>query len=139
MADPDQPASPKVTIRLRVPWVPVAAVVLFVLQQVIPARPLMALSLICGGMWLIGYLWARALAASLRLERQQKYGWGQVGDVFEERVILENGGIFPALWLLIEDRSTLIGHTISMGTGIGGQGSRNWMKRTACAAEERRR
>jgi uncharacterized protein (DUF58 family) len=41
--------------------------------------------------------------------------------------------MFPAMWLLIEDRSTLVGHTISLGTGMEALSSRHWTKRTVCA------
>ena len=129
----DLTKTPKVTSQLRVHWVPFLALVLFAVQQFAPAKVLMSLSVILGGLWLVSWLWARSLAGGLRIERIGKYGWSQVGDVFEEKVHLKNTGLFPAMWLLIEDRSTLVGHTISLGTGIEGMSSRQWTKRTVCA------
>lgn len=129
----DQKTSPRITTQLKVRWVPALALVLFIVQQFAPARVLMSLSVILGGIWLVSWLWARSLAGGLRVERVGKYGWSQVGDVFEEKVHLKNGGLFPAMWLLIEDGSTLIGHTISLGTGIEGTSSRHWTRRTVCA------
>jgi uncharacterized protein (DUF58 family) len=120
-------------MRLHVWWMPVVALILFILQQIISSRPLMALWVITAGMWLVSFFWARSLAAGLRVEREHRYGWGQVGDVFEERVTLRNEGLFPAIWLLIDDRSTLTGHSIGLGTGIGGRSRRSWMMRTTCS------
>jgi uncharacterized protein (DUF58 family) len=111
---------------------PVFVVIVFIIQQVVAGKVLMALAIILGGFWLVGLLWARSLAENLRIERNHKYGWSQVGDVFEETVTLKNEGVFPASWLLIEDHSTLVGHSISLGTGIGGRSSRHWTRRTAC-------
>ncbi|MBN2044135.1 MAG: DUF58 domain-containing protein [Anaerolineales bacterium] len=125
--------TPKVEIKLQERWMPVFAAIAVILHQIVAGRFLMALGLIVGGSWLLGLFWARSLAGKLRLDRQRKYGWSQVGDVFEEKVILRNDGVFPASWLLIEDHSTLIGHSISVGTGIGGGTSRRWTKRTPCA------
>jgi uncharacterized protein (DUF58 family) len=123
---------PEVKIRLRVRWVPFLAMILFLVQQFFPGRVQMTLSLILGAVWLLSYYWARSLASGVRLDRESRYGWSQVGDVFEEKVTLRNDGLFPAVWLLIRDRSTLIGHSISVGTGIEGKSSRRWTKRTVC-------
>ena len=125
-------AEPDVKIRLRVGWVPVIAFILFIVQQFLPGRVQMTLSIILGAGWLVSYYWARSLASGVRLDRESRFGWNQVGDVFEEKVTLRNKGLFPALWLEIQDHSTLIGHSISVGTGIEGKSSRRWTKRTVC-------
>lgn len=124
--------SVKITIQLKARWLPFFVIMLVILQQIFPDRVWMALSTVFSLVWLLAYFWVKNLAAGLRIVRDHKYGWTQVGDIFEERIQLENKSIFPALWLTIEDGSTLIGHTISLGTGLGGLSSRRWMKRTAC-------
>ncbi|HKJ28317.1 MAG TPA: DUF58 domain-containing protein [Anaerolineales bacterium] len=122
----------KVTIQLKVRWLPWVVGAFAVIQQLWPGKVWMGLSTVFAGVWLLAFLWAKNLAAGIRITREHKYGWNQVGDVFEERIFLENRSIFPALWLAIEDGSTLVGHNISLGTGIGGMSSRRWTKRTAC-------
>ena len=127
-----QPQTPDVTITLHERWIPAFVLIVFIIQQVVAGKVLMALAIIVGGFWLLSYFWARSLGASLRIERERRYGWNQVGDMFEERILLTNGSIFPALWLLIEDHSTLVGHTLSLGTGISALNSRRWNRRTRC-------
>ena len=113
----DQKTSPRITTQLKVRWVPALALVLFIVQQFAPARVLMSLSVILGGIWLVSWLWARSLAGGLRVERVGKYGWSQVGDVFEEKVHLKNGGLFPAMWLIgLARRSTSVGIVTGIAT-----------------------
>lgn len=121
-----------VEVKLRIVWVPVCTVAFFLIQQFSSGRVWTALGLVFGGIWLASYFWSKSLAAGLRIARQQKFGWNQVGDVFEERILLENRSLFPALWLEIVDQTTLTEHSISLGTGIGSSSSRRWIKRTVC-------
>lgn len=127
-----QEASPLVEVKLQVVWVPICTVAFFLVQQFSSERVWTALGLVFGGIWLASYFWSTSLAAGLRIARQQKFGWNQVGDVFEERILLENRSLFPALWLEIVDQTTLTEHSISLGTGIESSSSRRWTKRTVC-------
>lgn len=127
-----QGRSPQVEIKLRTVWVPVGAFAFFLIQQVSSSGVWTSLSLVFSGIWLASYLWSKSLSAGLRIVRRQKFGWNQVGDVFEEIILLENRALLPALWLVIVDQTTLTGHSISLGTGIGSSSSRRWVKRTVC-------
>lgn len=80
----------------------------------------------------ISYWWARQLGAGIEVERKRRYGWARVGDVLEERFQLRNSGPVPALWLEIDDRSTLPGHRASMVTAIGGGENRRWTLEGVC-------
>ena len=56
------------------------------------------LLLTAGVVWLASFAWARSLARSLRLIREMRFGWAQVGDQLEERFTLINHGVYPAIW-----------------------------------------
>jgi uncharacterized protein (DUF58 family) len=84
---------------------------LFLLQVLIPSRVWIALLITWGGLLGLGYLWARRVAGSLSVSRQQRYGWVHVGDLLEETFELENRSFLPLLWIEIVDHSDLPGYT----------------------------
>lgn len=93
----------------------------------------MALLLGLGGAWLAAYAWARLLASHLRLAREMRYGWANVGDRLEERLTLINSGLAPALWVEINDQSTLPGYSIGQVTAIGGEARYTWTTSQVCS------
>ena len=109
-------------LRLNAPLLPALVGLLVVLQVLDPSTVWKTLLVFLGGAWLLGYLWARGLARGLRLEREMRYGWAQVGDELEERFTLENNSVFPATWAEIEDFSTLPGYQASLATLVGSSG-----------------
>ena len=123
---------PIVKVRLTAPWLRVLVFLLIILQLVIPNKAWEVILVGFGGLWLLTFVWARQLAQGLRLQREQLYGWLQVGDWLEERFTLGNRSWAPAIWVSIEDSSNLPGYSASMGTGIGAHSERRWKKRTPC-------
>jgi uncharacterized protein (DUF58 family) len=105
---------------------------LFLLQLLFPYKGWIILLVGLGGGWLIAHLWARSLAGGLRLSREMRFGWAQVGDLLQERFTLENTGWAPGLWVSILDHSTMPGYQVSTVTGIGSQTSRSWTKKGVC-------
>lgn len=105
-------------LRLNSWLLPVAVGLLLVLQILDPSRSWKTLLVILGGAWLVGYLWARGLAKNLRLTREMRYGWAQVGDELEERFTIVNDSLFPATWVEIDDYSTLPDYHASLATGV---------------------
>jgi uncharacterized protein (DUF58 family) len=86
-----------------------------------------------GGAWWLSYAWARSLAERLRLQREMRFGWAQVGDQLEERFSLSNSGQFPGLWVEVVDHSNIPGYQASAVTGIDA-GSRNqWRTHGVCS------
>ena len=92
---------------------PVLVVGLIVLQLISPSRIWRLLLAGLGGLWLFSYIYARTLAVHLKVLREVRYGWVQVGDILEERFTLKNGSWISAPWVEIEDRSTLPGYDVS--------------------------
>ncbi|MEW5872125.1 MAG: DUF58 domain-containing protein [Chloroflexota bacterium] len=84
------------------------------------------------GTWWLSHRWAQSLAEKLRLRREMRFGWAQVGDQLEERFSLENGSAFPALWAELEDHSNLPGYSADVATGVGGAAIFQWRTQRPC-------
>ena len=112
--------------------VPALVALLLLLQLLTPYRGWLMLLVGLGGMWLIGYLWARSLARGLRVVREMRFGWAQVGDRLEERFTLVNEGWAPALWVEVLDRSDLPGAPASRVTGVGAYAKNRWRVERVC-------
>ena len=109
-------------MRLNYRLLPLLLALSIVMQVIDPSRVWKILMVGLGGAWLAGWLWAHGLARSLRLVREMRYGWAQVGDRLEERFTLLNTSFFPATWVEMDDHSTLPGYRASLATAIGGEG-----------------
>lgn len=120
------------SLRLRSRLLPVLVVVLLVMQLLSPYRGWSTLLAGLGGAWLISYLWARSLHRNLRLVREKRFGWAQVGDRLEERFTLKNDSQLPGLWVEIEDHSTLPGYRPGRVTGVGARSLNRWRTQAAC-------
>lgn len=105
---------------------------LLLLQLLAPYRGWRILLVGLGGAWLVSYLWARSLARGLRLTREMRFGWAQVGDKIVERFTLANEGRAPALWVEVVDHSTIPDYPASRGISVGGQHSIRWHLDAVC-------
>ncbi len=85
-----------------------------------------------GGAWLIGYVWARSIKKGLRLQREMRFGWTQVGDSLEEQFTLSNSGRFPVPWVEVIDHSNLPGYQASLATCLGSSDTNTWRTRGTC-------
>jgi len=122
-------SKPKLKNRL----LPVLVIALAVMQITYPSKVWTILLVGLGGLWLVSYLMTRSIAAYLKLTREMRFGWVQVGDLLEERFTLKNDGWIPATWVEIEDRSTLPGYNASLATGADRSTSTQWRKTGICA------
>jgi len=111
---------------------PILVAVLLVLEVGSDYRGWRVLLVGLGGVWLISYLWARALARNLRLSREMRFGWAQVGDRMVERFTLENDSWASALWVDVIDHSTLPGYQASRGAGVDKKGFVRWRREAIC-------
>ncbi len=105
---------------------------LITLQIALPSKVWVVLLVGMGGAWLAAYAWARMLATGLRLEREIRYGWANVGDRLEERFTLVNTSLAPALWVEISDFSTLPGYSAGQVTAISGDSRNSWKTGHLC-------
>jgi uncharacterized protein (DUF58 family) len=117
---------------LKARLLPFIVILLLFMQLIDPSRVWTSLLVGLGGAWLLAYLWARALAGGLRITREMRYGWAQVGDKLEERFTLTNSSTLPATWVEISDQSTLPGYSASIATGVDGSSSNQWVTDGTC-------
>ena len=123
---------PKRSIKLKSPFVPAVLVILLGVQIFFPFKGWVILLSGFGGMWLLSFVWAYSLKRHLSIHRQAKFGWKQVGDRLRERVILENLGWAPCLWVEINDHSNMRNYDISAVTEIQSGRAQNWHTHGVC-------
>jgi len=123
---------PKVELRLKARLLPFLVGLLLLLQFVESFQGWRILLVGLGGAWLVSYLWVYSLARGLRLKREMRFGWVQVGDWVIERFTLENSSRLPALWVEVVDHSTLPEYRASRGVSIGRDRLIRWFKEAVC-------
>jgi uncharacterized protein (DUF58 family)/transglutaminase-like putative cysteine protease len=128
----DSRENPKRTIKLRSRVIPALVLLLIGVQLFFPDKGWMMLLSGLGGAWLISYLWARSLKDGLRLERDMRFGWMQVGDQLQERVTVANDGWAPGLWVRIIDQSNMHDYEISGVKDVSSWKYRHWFTRGIC-------
>lgn len=97
-----------------------------------PSKVWTMLLVILGLVQLLSWLWIVSLGQHVRLVRERRYTWASVGDRIEERFTLHNPGFFPALWVEVEDRSTLPGYNTSRSTGVMADSYNRWTNDGVC-------
>lgn len=123
-------SQPTRSIRLRRRLLPIVVALLLMLQLLVPYRGWIVLLVGLGGVWLVGFLWARALASGLHVAREMRFSWKHVGDTLLERYTLTNNGWASAEWLELIDHSTVFGSTVV--TGVPGHSSLRRHKQAFC-------
>ncbi|HZU67355.1 MAG TPA: DUF58 domain-containing protein [Ktedonobacteraceae bacterium] len=83
-------------------------------------------------LFILSWLWARYSLSNLVFRRSSATGRVQVGEMFDERLMLDNVGIMPKLWVQIADGSTLPGHRAGYVASMGGRKRATWRARTVC-------
>ncbi len=119
-------------LRLKFRLLPALVGLLLILQLVVPYRGWLMLLVGLGGGWLISYGWARSLARGLRLVREMRFGWAQVGDRLEERFTVVNKSWLPALWVEVVDHTSMPGYQASRVTGVGSGSDNRWHTQGVC-------
>ena len=124
--------NPEPRLRLKARLMPALVGLLLILHLAVPYRGWLILLVGLGGAWLASYLWARSLAHGLRLVREMRFGWAQVGDRLEERFTLVNEGMLPGLWVEVVDHSTVPDYRVSRVSGVGGGSKSRWHTKGVC-------
>jgi uncharacterized protein (DUF58 family) len=125
--------APEAHLKLNTRLLPILVGLVALMQLIAPYKGWVILAVGLGGAWLLSYLWAKSLARDLRLTREMRFGWAQVGDQLEERFTFANDGWAPALLAEVKDHSTMPGYRADRGTGVGGRSSSRWTQRAVCA------
>jgi uncharacterized protein (DUF58 family) len=119
-------------MRLNSPLLPVLTLGWVIMQLIDPSKIWQALIVAFAGTWLISWLWAFSIKKQLRLTREVRYGWAQVGDQLEEQFTLVNNGLAPATWVEIVDHSDLPGYSAARAVGIGSYETSTWRTAGTC-------
>lgn len=72
----------------------------------------------------VSWLWSRLSLRGIELERRTRTLRAHVGQIFEERFLVENGARLPRLWVQIRDRADLPGSRGSRVLTLIGAGER---------------
>ncbi len=80
----------------------------------------------------ISWLWARYSLRKMVFRRAATSGRVQVGETFDERLMLDNISALPKLWVQIADGSNLPGHRAGFVASMGGRKRATWRARTVC-------
>lgn len=83
-------------------------------------------------LFVLSWLWARYSVRKLIFRRSSTSGRVQVGEAFEERLMLDNLSVLPKLWVQIVDGSDLPGHRAGYVASMGGRKRAMWRVRTSC-------
>ena len=83
-------------------------------------------------LFILSWLWARYSLRKLTFHRNTTSGRVQVGETFEERLMLDNTSVLPKLWVQIADGSDLPGHRAGYVASMGGRKRAMWKARTLC-------
>jgi len=91
------------------------------------------LAYLFGGILVISFIWGWLNVHWVRVQRQVRNHYVQVGQAFEENVILENTGPFGKLWVEVKDQSNLPNHRASrVISRLGRHHQQTWHVRTPC-------
>ena len=84
------------------------------------------------------YLWAWSGVRWVQVQRHTRTDRSQVGKIAEERLVVENRGPIPKLWLEVLDHSTLPSHRVSrVISPLGPRKSHAWTVQTRCSQRGR--
>ena len=111
---------------------PLLTVAMLVMQLFDPSKVWQTMLAAFGGALLVSWLWARSLRDGLRLTREVRFTWAQVGDKLEEQFTLTNDGLVPATWVEMVDHSTLPDYSAARAIGIGNQETNKWHTTGVC-------
>ena len=95
-------------------------------------RALYLLTYVLLTLFILSLLWTRYSLRKMAFRRTASVGRVQVGDTFDERLMLDNISVMPKLWVQIADGSTLPGHRAGYVASMGGRKRATWRARTIC-------
>ena len=120
------------SLHLQSPILPMAFAAFLVWSLVWPGPFSVSGVAFTGSLLLIGYAWARAMAAHVTTRRVLRFTALQVGDHLEEILYLENRSAWPVVFAEFIDHSTLPGYAID-GVRVGAaRATKQWWLHTIC-------
>ncbi|GJM41374.1 MAG: hypothetical protein DHS20C20_16560 [Ardenticatenaceae bacterium] len=120
----------QITLRLRLPLI--LFLLLLVAALLLPSRVWNTLLIGLGGLFVVGYVWIKQLAAHLHGSRRLRYGWVAVGDQLEEQFSLLNNSSMPALWVEIIDYTNIPGYKTAVVRSVPAKQKIQWRETAVC-------
>ena len=84
-------------------------------------RVLYLLTYVLLTLFILSWFWTRYSLRKMVFRRTASVGRVQVGETFDERLMLDNLSVMPKLWVQIADGSTLPGHRAGYVASMGGR------------------
>ncbi len=123
---------PGVTLTLRVRW-PLAVLLLALVAQVAMPDPVWTTSAVTLLVLYVGsWLWVRALARGLTLERTRAGTLIVAGDTLEEEFLLHNRSGAPLVWGEFVDESNLPGYQVGRVVSAAARSTQRWRATGIC-------
>ncbi|HTI13827.1 MAG TPA: DUF58 domain-containing protein [Dictyobacter sp.] len=88
-------------------------------------------------LFVLSWFWTRYSLRRLEFRRIASSERVQVGELFEERLVLDNFSALPKLWVQIVDGSTLPHHRAGYVASLGGRKRAMWRARNVCTQRGR--
>lgn len=123
---------PSTHIRLQLKFPLIILTGLLVAAFVLPDRVWNTMLVGFGGMFLMAWLWVRALVKGLHGSRRLRFGWVSVGDRLEENFTLSNESWLPALWVEILDESNVPGYSTAVVRSVAAGETDHWRNAAIC-------
>ncbi|GAC1629820.1 MAG: DUF58 domain-containing protein [Ktedonobacteraceae bacterium] len=115
------------------PWQAVLLIVVLAFLSISSGwKVLYVLTYVLFILFVLSWFWARYSLRKIIFRRAVTNGRVQVGEVFDERLMLDNLSILPKLWVQIADGSTLPGHRAGYVASMGGRKRAMWRARSTC-------
>src|SRR3989454_4425973 len=95
-------------------------------------RVLYLLTYVLLTLFILSWFWTRYSLRKMVFRRTASVGRVQVGETFEERLMLDNTSVLPKLWVQVADGSTLPGHRAGYVASMGGRKRAMWKACTVC-------
>jgi uncharacterized protein (DUF58 family) len=95
-------------------------------------KVLYILSYVLLTLFVLSLLWARYSVRKLAFRRVAASGRVQVGEIFDERLMLDNASMLPKLWVQVADGSDVPGHRAGYVASMGGRKRAMWRARSTC-------
>ncbi len=115
------------------PWQAILLILILIFFAISSGwRVLYLLTYVLLTLFVLSWFWARYSLRKLNFRRTAASARVQVGDTFDERLMLDNISVWPKLWVQVADGSTLPGHRAGYVATLGGRKRAIWRARTIC-------
>ncbi|HET7639982.1 MAG TPA: hypothetical protein VFK47_14735, partial [Ktedonobacteraceae bacterium] len=115
------------------PWQAVILIIVLAFLAISSGwRVLYLLTYVLLTLFILSWFWTRYSLRKMAFRRTASVGRVQVGEIFDERLMLDNISVMPKLWVQIADGSTLPGHRAGYVASMGGRKRATWRARTVC-------